>query len=290
MQKQTPHLIFATHFSESCYAAIPLVAQCVDSLQARLTLLHVPVRGSRARARQALDSFFAESATYAACERVLGEGRAEDGIVETCRRHPQALLVMPPSERTGLPRLLHTSLRARVLQRIDNPMLTMPQASIGSLAHAHTGAVACWLDVLDASLWHLQQAIALARHRQAPLYLMHVLSGIDEPVLPADMMDAAPQGEAGVRDWLERKMSELAPDLSFELMLAHGNPTRQLRQMLKYSDARVLVMRRHAALKGSRRRPTIEPALSRCDCLLLCVPCLAPLPSGHARSPMPTCQ
>jgi nucleotide-binding universal stress UspA family protein len=149
--------------------------------------------------------------------------------------------------------------------------------------------VACWLDVLDASLWHLQQAIALARHRQAPLYLMHVLPRADEPSLPADM-DEAPQGEAGVRDWLERKMSELAPDLSFELMLAHGNPTRQLRQMLKYSDARVLVMRRHAALKGSRRRPTIEPALSRCDCLLLCVPCLAPLSTGHARSPMPTCQ
>lgn len=289
MQMQTPHLIFATHFSESCYAAIPLVAQCVDSMQARLTLLHVPVRGALAQARQALESFFAESATYAACERVLGEGRVEDGIVEFCMRHPTALLVMPPSERTGLPRLLHTSLRARVLQRIGNPMLTMPQASIRSLAHAHTGAVACWLDALDAALWHLEQAIAIARRRQAPLYLMHVLPQIDGAMLPAGGMDEPPQGEAGVRDWLERKMSELAPDLTFELMLTHGNPARQLRHMLKCSDARILVMRQQAALKGSRWRPTIEPALSRCDCLLLCVPCPAPLPTGHARSQPLTC-
>ncbi|PPT53544.1 hypothetical protein XarbCFBP8150_21555, partial [Xanthomonas arboricola] len=44
------HLIFATNFSETCHAAIPTVAQLVDRLRARLTILHVHAKGKRAQA------------------------------------------------------------------------------------------------------------------------------------------------------------------------------------------------------------------------------------------------
>lgn len=66
MQTTPTHLIFATNFSETCHAAIPTVAQLVDRLRARLTILHVHAKGKRAQAQQSLDAFFAEASNYQA--------------------------------------------------------------------------------------------------------------------------------------------------------------------------------------------------------------------------------
>ena len=125
MLQHTRHIIFATNFSDACHAAIPAVARWVDLLQCKLSLLHV-YDADRILYRDAnalLQSFFAEADNYPQCQRVSMSGDPAEGISEFCQRHRDALLVLPPSDQTGLPRPWHRSLRARMIQAPDHAAL-----------------------------------------------------------------------------------------------------------------------------------------------------------------------
>ncbi|CAD1792078.1 universal stress protein [Xanthomonas euroxanthea] len=281
MQTTPTQLIFATNFSETCHAAIPTVAQLVDRLRARLTILHVHAKGKRAQAQQSLDSFFAEASNYPGCERALAGGPAAAGIVSFCRSREDALLIMPPSERTGLPRPLHVSLRARVLQRVATPMLTLPYADAIPRDGAVGGHVACWITGRETSLESLGDAAALARRRGADLHLLHVVPEISEGLLVDSLFHDKPLGEDAAASWLGDLVQQLPDeDLRVRIHVAVGNPRREIAGLLKRACADVLVVEHDAVVRRGVWRSSLQSALAKTPCVLIC------LPPPHLRRPI----
>lgn len=265
-------LVFATNFSESCHAAIPLVAQWVDSLQAKLTLLHVHARGTQAQAKRALESFFAEAEHYPGSERVVRSGAPVRGIAEFCRSQPDALLVMPPSTRSQLPRPLHSSLRARVLRELDTPMLTLPDANGVPLPPSAGGHVACWVTGQESRLDHVREAAALARGRQAELHLLHVLPEVSEGMLIDALYSDRPLSESVAHQHLEHIAAQLGDDLPIRLHVAVGSSLQVLKQQLKRSQASILVVDRETVMRKRLLQTSFNPSLTEAPCLLICVP------------------
>ncbi|MCS3744623.1 nucleotide-binding universal stress UspA family protein [Xanthomonas arboricola] len=282
MQTTPTHLIFATNFSETCHAAIPTVAQLVDRLRARLTILHVHAKGKRTQAQQSLDSFFAEASNYPGCERALAGGPAAAGIVSFCRSRDDALLIMPPSERTGLPRPLHVSLRARVLQRVATPMLTLPYADAIPRDGAVGGHVACWITGRETSLESLRDAAALARRRGADLHLLHVVPEVSEGLLVDSLFNDKPLSEGAASNWLSDLVQQLPDDddLRVRIHVAVGNPRREIAGLLKRACADVLVVEHDALVRRGVWRSSLQSALAKTPCVLIC------LPSPHLRRPI----
>lgn len=282
MQTTPTHLIFATNFSETCHAAIPTVAQLVDRLRARLTILHVHAKGKRTQAQQSLDSFFAEASNYPGCERALAGGPAAAGIVSFCRSRDDALLIMPPSERTGLPRPLHVSLRARVLQRVATPMLTLPYADAIPRDGAVGGHVACWITGRETSLESLRDAAALARRRGADLHLLHVVPEVSEGLLVDSLFNDKPLSEGAASNWLSDLVQQLPDDddLRVRIHVAVGNPRREIAGLLKRACADVLVVEHDALVRRGVWRSSLQSALAKTPCVLIC------LPPPHLRRPI----
>ncbi|MCW0235766.1 MAG: universal stress protein [Ferrovibrio sp.] len=264
-------LVFATNFSEACHSAIPLVAQWVDALQARLTLLHVHARGEQATAQRALHSFFAEAANYPGCERVLLSGDPARGIAAFCREHPQALLVMPPSSRRFLPRPLHVSLRTRVLRDVVTPMMTLPYTDAIPEPPQPGGHVACWLTGRERRLDHLREAAAIARRRGAELHLFYALPEISEGLMMEAMTAPRPFAASAATRWLDHIVDHLGDDLTIRLQLATGSAAQVLQKLLRRSRANILVADRDATIHSRLLRASLSSA-GASRYLLICVP------------------
>jgi nucleotide-binding universal stress UspA family protein len=273
MHATPSHLVFATNFSETCHAAIPTVAQLVDRLRAKLTLLHVHAKGQRNQAQQSLDSFFAEASNYPGCERALYGGPTAAGIAAYCRSNPDAVLIMPPSERTGLPRPMHVSLRAQVLQRVATPMLTLPYADALPRDGSIGGHVACWITGRESSLELVRDAAGLARRRGADLHLLHVLPEVSEGLLMDSLFNEHPLAEPAATRWLADIAASLEDDdLRIRIHVGTGNPRKQIASLLKRARADVLVVEHDTVLRRKLGRTSFDAALSETPCLLMCVP------------------
>lgn len=285
-----PHLIFATNFSESCHAAIPMVAHWVDVLQARLTLLHVHPRGASQQAARALDSFFAESAHYPDSQRQLLSGDTATGIAGYCSQHPQALLVMPPSLRSYLPRPLHVSLRTRVLRELATPMLTMlPDSRAIPELPAHGGHVACWITGDEPQLDHVREAATLARQRGAELHLLFVLPEVSEGLMLEALYSDRPLAEPAATRLLDDVAARIDADVRVRVHLGSGSTQASLARLLRASRASVLVVDRDTAVRKRLLRGAFSSALRDSPCLLVCVPSRrhgddGSLPPPNARS------
>ena len=268
-----PHLIFATNFSEACHAAIPMVANWVDTLQARLTLLHVHPRGAGTQAARALDSFFAESAHYPDSERQLLSGHAATGIAEFCRQHPQAMLVMPPSVRSYLPRPLHVSLRTRVLREVATPMLTMlPDTRAIAELPAVGGHVACWITGDETHLDHVREAAAMARQRSAELHLLFVLPEVSEGLMLEALYSERPLAEPAATRLLDDIAARIGDEVRVRVHIGTGATQRTLAKLLRASRACVLVVDRDTTVRKRLLRSSFASALRESPCLLVSVP------------------
>lgn len=268
-----PHLIFATNFSEACHAAIPMVANWVDSLQARLTLLHVHPRGHGVQAARSLDSFFAESAHYPNSERHLLSGQAATGIAEFCRQHPQAMLVMPPSVRSYLPRPLHVSLRAEVLRTASTPMLTMlPDTRAIAEQTAAAGAIACWITGDERHLDHVREAAAMAQQRTTELHLLFVLPEVSEGLMLEALYSNRPLAEPAATRMLDDIAARIGDDVRVRVHLGTGATRPTLARLLRESRASVLVVDRDTTVRKRLLRHSFASALRDSPCLLVSVP------------------
>lgn len=287
-----PHLIFATNFSEACHAAIPMVANWVDSLQARLTLLHVHPRGNGVQAARALDSFFAESAHYPNSERQLLSGPAATGIAEFCRQHPQAMLVMPPSVRSYLPRPLHVSLRTEVLRTAATPMLTMlPDTRAIATQATAGGHVACWITGEESHLEHVREAAALAQQRGAELHLLFVLPEVSEGLMIEALYSNRPLAEPAAIRMLDDIAARIGNGVRVRVHLGTGSARPTLARLLRDSRAQVLVVDRDTTVRKQLLRHSFASALRDSPCLLVSVPSgnaaeRDRLPPPNARKPL----
>jgi nucleotide-binding universal stress UspA family protein len=267
-------IVFATDFSDSSHAVIPAVAQWVDTLGARLTLLHVynPGRTMYREAETLLQSFFAEADNYPHCDRVLVSGDPAEGIAAYCERRSNILLMLPPSDLTGLPRPWHRSMRARLIKRLSVPVWTLGRVNVGestSAAHRHIGV---WLGDPEEGLSHLQQAAEYASKAGSTLHLLHVVDEINEGSLITPLTSNAPMGEESADAWLKEIAGSLNPACKVEIHVAQGRAKRELPKLLRRSGANMLMASHQTTVQGSWIGPEINPIFGSCSISLVSVP------------------
>ena len=274
MLHKVKEIVFATDFSDSSHAVIPAVAQWVDTLGARLTLLHAynPNRMMYREAETLLQSFFAEADNYPHCDRILVSGDPAEGIAAYCERRSNILLMLPPSELTGLPRPWHRSMRARLIKRLSVPIWTVGRVNVGesnSSAHRHIGV---WLGNPEEGLSHLQHAAQYASETGSTLHLLHVVDEINEGSLITPLTSNAPMGEESADAWLREIAASLDPACRVEVHAAQGRARRELPRLLRRSGANMLMVSNQAAVRGSWIGPEINPVFGGCNISLVCVP------------------
>jgi nucleotide-binding universal stress UspA family protein len=274
MLHKVKEIVFATDFSDSSHAVIPAVAQWVDTLGAKLTLLHVykPNKTMYREAEALLQSFFAEADNYPHCDRVLVSGDPVEGITSYCERRSNILLMLPPSDLTGLPRPWHRSMRARLIKRLSVPIWTLGRVNVGestSSIHRHIGV---WIGNPEEGLSHLQQAATYASESGSTLHLLHVVDEINEGSLITPLLSSAPMGEESADAWLRDIARMLDPSCKVEVHVAQGRISRELPQLLRRSGANMLMVSNHTAVEGRWTGPAINPVLGRCAISLVCVP------------------
>ncbi len=225
MNDTTCHLIFATSFSDACHAAIPSVARIVDALSARLTILHVydPQKKTIRDADGMLHSFFAEADNYPHCERQMIGGAVFEGITEFCRHHRDALLFLPASDRIGLPRPFHRSLRTRIIRALPASVWTLNQTQKIGCSPETVKHIAVWLTSPEEGLDHVRQAAAHAEMMDATLHLLHVVPEVHEGMLGSTMFSAAPLGTEYASAWLKKVAGELPQHRNVKIHVTQGN-------------------------------------------------------------------
>ena len=273
MNTRPRHLIFATSFSDACHAAIPSAARIVDALGARLTILHVynpEVRTFR-EADAMLHSFFAEADNYPYCERRLISGPVCEGITEFCELQRDALLFLPASDRIGLPRPFHRSLRTRIIRSLPASVWTLNErqrlgSSSGALKH-----VAVWLTSPEEGLEHVRQAAAYANAMDATLHLLHVVPEINEGMLGSTLLSGAPLGVGNATEWLKTVAKGLPDARDVKVHVAQGNKKRLLAKLLRQSQAELMMVSRESALQYDFFRAELNRTLEDCHSALICV-------------------
>jgi len=283
MLQKITEIVFATDFSDSSHAVIPTVAQWVDTLDAKLTLLHV-YDANKTLYREAetlLRSFFAEADNYKHCDRVLVSGDPCDGIAAYCERRPNVLLMLPPSDLTGLPRPWHRSLRARLIKRLSVPIWTLGRINVGDSAPSSDRHIGVWLGDPEEGLSHLQQAARYASETGGTLHLLHIVDEINEGSMLKPLMSASPMGEETADAWLRDIASTLNPDCNVEVHVAQGRVSRELPRLLRRSGADMLVLSQQSAIQSSWIGPEINPVFRQCTISLVCVPYFARFEELH---------
>jgi nucleotide-binding universal stress UspA family protein len=274
MLHKIKEIVFATDFSDSSHAVIPAVAQWVDTLGAKLTLLHVYNPGSMMyrEADVLLQSFFAEADNYPHCDRVLVSGDPAEGIAAYCERRSNILLMLPPSDLTGLPRPWHRSMRARLIKRLSVPVWTLGRVNVGestSAAHRHIGV---WLGDPEEGLSHLQQAASYASETGGTLHLLHVVDEINEGSMLKPLTSAGPMGEEAADAWLRDIANTLNPSCRVEVHVAQGCVGRELPRLIRRSGANMMMVSHHTVVKSGWLAPAINPIFGKCSISLVSVP------------------
>lgn len=274
MHSMTDHIIFATNFSDACYAAIPTVTRWVDAHKARLTLLHVyePEKTQHRDAESQLNSFYAEADNYRNCQRVLLAGKPCETIENFCNQQGDGLLFMPPSDRTGLPRPFHISARARLLERLQMPIWTMGKATLNTNAAVAGNNIAVWVQDLEQPSGYVYAAAAHAQRHGATLHLMHVVPEASEGTLITALHSNAPLGVETALDMVSDLAADLPIGCKIQIHVRMGSQWRELKKMLRDSAAELLMVGSEQTLHRSFFRPTINPVLNHCEVPIICLP------------------
>lgn len=274
MLQRATEIVFATDFSDSSHAMIPTVAQWVENLSAKLTVLHVynPQKTLYREAEVRLRSFFAEADNYQHCDRVLISGDACEGIASYCERRSNVLLMLPPSDLSGLPRPWHRSLRARLIQRLSIPIWTVGKVNVGEAAPISNRNIGVWLGDPEEGLSHLEHAAAYASETGATLHLLHVVDEINEGSMLKPLLSSAPMGEETADAWLRDIADTYELDCRFEVHVAQGRVARELPQLLHRSGANMLVLSQQSAVHSTVLGVEINPVFRNCPISLISVP------------------
>jgi nucleotide-binding universal stress UspA family protein len=283
MLKKSVEIVFATDFSDSSHAVIPTVAQWVDTLDAKLTLLHVydAKRTLYREAESLLRSFFAEADNYKHCDRVLVSGDPCEGIAAYCERRPNILLMLPPSDLIGLPRPWHRSLRARLIKRLSVPIWTLGKINVGDSSPSANRHIGVWMGDPEEGTSHLQQAAQYVAEAGGTLHLLHVVDEINEGSLLTPLLSTAPMGEETADAWLRDIADTLDLDCDVEVHVAQGRVSRELPRLIRRSGANMLILSQYGALQNSWMGPEINPVFKQCAISLVCVPYYSKLEELH---------
>lgn len=270
-QKHGMRLAFLTRFSESCFEAIPAIAQWMDDISSSLTIFHVynPRRVSRGDAQAQLNAFFAEADRYGRTQRVLLEGdKPAHAVASYLDSHPHDLLLCPASDRIGFPRPWHRSTRAQLLHLSQAPLWTVG-ARQDSRRSARSVRVGCLVSRRSDSRPPLQLAAHYAHFHGAVLQLMYVVPEVDEGSLRNALDYDEPLSEPEAKHELRRLASVLSD--SCEVFTATGLHAHSIRDMLDRAQTDVLFLGKQLVLRRKLWMPALAEFLDSTGCPVICV-------------------
>jgi hypothetical protein len=176
---------FLTSFSDTCFRAIPALAQMADSIDLRLSIVHChdPRRRAADAAAARLRSFFPEADRYPGCQRRLLDGSPVEAVARLHAERPIDLLVAPAGDPLGMPRLAHHSLRATLLRGPVPALWTVGPESSPAIVGRPVRHVACCVHVGMPGDAHIKLASRYASELGAVLHIVQVLPEIHEGTL-----------------------------------------------------------------------------------------------------------
>jgi len=264
-------ILFLTNYSDSNYQAIPAVTQLATSLPLNITLLHAydPRESTHRKAEDQLHSFFAEAGQYGDCRRVAIPGLPLAAVRDFTATHRVDLIVMPESDRFGLPRLLHRSLRARLLRTVPIPLWTLGAATPARDFSRPIRNIACRMNYGAASILHFKLAANLAERLDARLHLIDVVPHTDEGALLAPLYSTRPlTANAAVARIAEHAVfMKRAP----EIHVSAGSEPREIRRILERCDAGLLFCGENQAVRPNLLGPNLERFIDACGCPVVAV-------------------
>ena len=260
---------FLTNFSDTCFRAIPALAQMADSIELRLSIVHChdPRRGSADAATARLRSFFPEADRYPGCTRHLLERAPADAIAHLHAERPIHLLVAPAGDPLGLPRLAHQSLRAALLRGPVPALWTVGAESSPAVVGRPIRHIACCVQVGTPGDAHLRLASRYANELGAVLHVVQILPDIHD----GTMLRLAYAAPVDARSAIDR-VRRLSPAAAAATIRVHVTHTRQLAQTLDSACTADLVVVDGPA--WTRRRVfqrRLDPALDRLRRPVICV-------------------
>lgn len=173
-------VLFLTDFSDSCFRAIPALAQLGDDVDIRLTILHAHGEAPRSRALETnLNSFFPEADLYKGCRRLLMSGTPIEAVKQMKVEGPIDLIVAPAGDPLSLPRF-RSSMRSRLMREPGIPVWTFGGGSPVRRLFRSTGTVVCCVEIGRNGRSQIALASEYARSLDATLHLVHVMPEIDD--------------------------------------------------------------------------------------------------------------
>jgi len=285
MQSAEMSLLFTTRFSESCFQAIPAVAQWMDDVTSSLTIAHVynPRNTSVYSAEEQLLSFFAEADRYPNTRRVLLEGDDPGEAISTyLNDHRHDMIICPSSDRVGLPRPFHRSTRARLLASTPATLWTMGDA-MDFRRFGRPARVGCIISRRSDSYRPLELACDYALRVGATLQLMCVVPQVDEGTLRNAMIFNEPLAESVATEELQRIAAALP--LSPELYVAMGSDARSLIRVLDNARTDILFTGKQQAIRSTLWTYEMERYVDDAGCPVVCVDHDRSLPKWRLRLP-----
>lgn len=229
-------VLFITNFSDACFRATRAVAQMVDEIDGRLTILYArdAERESERATMEKLHSFFPEADHFRGTQRVLAEGDVISAVAAQLRKDID-YVVAPVPTRFGLPRVAHRSTRASLLLEHRAQVWTSGKHTVPAKLGAPARNVACWLDTNSGDNYHLRRACDYAVEVGARLHLLHVVPDMYEGTITESPVPLN-----------ESEVSELVPFAvrrqQTEIHVAPGGGKRALVDLLRKCDADVLFL------------------------------------------------
>jgi hypothetical protein len=264
-------LLLSTRFSESCFYAIPAVAQWMDDIASSLTIVHVynPKKTHRSEAQAQLNGFFAEADRYGGTLRVLlsGDDPAE-AIAAYLKEAPHDLLVCPASDQVGFPRPLHRSTRARLLHLTNAPLWTM-SASAYARRVDRPARVGCVISRRSDSRRPLEIAAQYARFHGATLQLMYLVPEVDDGTIRNTLSYNEPLSERAAARELQRLVDALS--ITSEIYTARGVCARSVEEMVERARTDLLFIGKSEVLRRKLWLPDIASFTSSAGCPMICI-------------------
>lgn len=255
------HVAFLTNFSDTCFRAIPAVAQLCDEFDVRLTIVHT--YGPDARGLHAVDatlhSFFPEAERYGDCRRLAIAGTPVDAVRQLVAAGRLDLIVAPAGDPLGLPRLTRHSIRARLVREAVAPVWTVgPGASAAVLGRAHRN-VACIVRVGSSDWEHVHRACEYAKALGATLHVVHVLPDVHDGTM-LRLAFAAPFDASSTAARVRAVTG--SGSMSVQLHVTHGPRLAELLEQTRadivFVDGTHWIGRRWLARRVSRSLDTLK--------------------------------
>lgn len=229
-------VLFLTNFSDACFRATRAVAQMIDEVDGRLTILYArdTEKETKSSTLEKLNSFFPEADHFRGTRRIIAD---EDLLTAVAKESSRGIdyVIAPVPIRFGLPRVAHQSTRANVLLKHQTQVWTTGRNTIPAKLGAPARNVACWLDAPSGDNHHVRRASDYAAEVGARLHLLHVIPMMHEGTMTESPM---PLNEDEVKDLVPY----VARKPHTEIHIAPGDHRETLVKMLRMCDADVLFL------------------------------------------------